>query len=92
MSATLESIQFYKSSAITNNPEFQKINFTEVWKIASEKLRHIAKYHSDTTSSSSAETNNTKPNNTNDNKKTRKANQFVLVVVKEIILPKHVSP
>lgn len=73
VSATLESIQFYKSSAITNNPEFQKINFTEVWKIASEKLRHIAKYHSDTTSSSSAETNNTKPNNTNDNTKNTKS-------------------
>ncbi|CAX42904.1 retrotransposon protein, putative [Candida dubliniensis CD36] len=66
VSATLESIQFYKSSAITSNPEFQKIDFHEVWKIVSEQLRHIAKYHSDTTSSSTPQSNNQKATNSND--------------------------
>lgn len=32
VSATLESIQFYKSSAITSNPEFQKLIFTKFGK------------------------------------------------------------
>ena len=72
--ATLESPQFYKSSNIATSPEFQKINSRDIWRTTSDQLRHIAKYHSDTTSKTTEETNNQTsktPNDKNNNLKSK---------------------